>query len=226
MSEYSVDEVRAMARGVLHASVIDKEVSAMLNAYADLREQIERAREGVSSIVNEWRVLARVNGSEFSRDAYTYCADMLESFQSIAHLLPSVRGVAEVRCEVCDGTGEVVASDGEWRGECRACKYRSKPSPPAQAAQVDLARPWPKFVQDECLEVLRNMDTELSATGRVSNRIQQLINTIAGMPTAEPVAQGEAVDSGLNIDGTPRYERIAAPPSNSPTTCAIGENGK
>lgn len=50
-----------------------------------------------------------------------------------------------------------------------------------QAARVPA---WPKFVQDECLQVLRNMDTELGATGRKSARIERLINAIAGMPAA------------------------------------------
>jgi hypothetical protein len=59
---------------------------------------------------------------------------------------------------------------------------------PAQA--VETVRAWPKFVQDECLEVLRNMDTELGATGRKSARIERLINAIAGMPA-------QAVDAYL-----------------------------
>lgn len=65
--------------------------------------------------------------------------------------------------------------------ECiRLCESTLAMSQPGQA--METVRPWPKFVQDECLEVLRNMDTELSARGRKSARIERLINAIAGMP--------------------------------------------
>lgn len=61
-----------------------------------------------------------------------------------------------------------------------AWKARARLDQSVQTAET--VRPWPKFVQDECLEVLRNMDTELSAMGRKSARIERLINAIAGMP--------------------------------------------
>lgn len=45
---------------------------------------------------------------------------------------------------------------------------------------------WPEWVKSETLEVLRNVDTELRATGRHSGRIERLINLLAGIPTTQP----------------------------------------
>jgi hypothetical protein len=87
MSEYSVEEVRAV---VVNAAVGNK-VGAMLTAYADLLEQIERAREGVSDaeIMAEW---FKADGSVHGPNVETVTmpqAKYLAFRRSVAHLLPS-----------------------------------------------------------------------------------------------------------------------------------------
>ena len=62
-------------------------------------------------------------------------------------------------------------------------KYRRMLATPAPAVGV------PSWVRDECLEVLRNVDTQFRATGQPSARVERLINMIAGLPVAPAVGQ-------------------------------------
>lgn len=68
---------------------------------------------------------------------------------------------------------------------------------------------WPASVRDEALEVLRNVDTQLSATGQASARIERLINVLAGMkttapqPASAPVGVEEALRRLVEIEDGP-----------------------
>lgn len=71
---------------------------------------------------------------------------------------------------------------GDWTDEGRR-EYAEEYA--TEAVIAALRQPsidaWPKWVHDECLEVLRNIDTQFRATGQPSARLQRLIDLIAGM---------------------------------------------
>jgi hypothetical protein len=83
-----------------------------------------------------------------------------------------------------------------------------KANPPSAGSVASPAvQAWPKWVQDECLTVLRNVDTELRATGRVSSRIEQLINLIAGMKPLAATAAGSA-PVGVDAKDAARWRQL------------------
>jgi hypothetical protein len=87
-------------------------------------------------------------------------------------------------------------SELQWQRE-RRDKHASLRRTARVGLTAALAHPqpdgprFPQFVQDECLAVLRNVDTELRATGRASARIERLINLIAGIKPDGPRAGGK-----------------------------------
>lgn len=96
-------------------------------------------------------------------------------------------------CYRCGGSG--------WRKKCNAldcleygcsgygfCIVNKEEVSAALSAQPrqEVVAAWPAPVRDEALEVLRNVDTQLSATGQASARIERLINVLAGMKTTAP----------------------------------------
>lgn len=97
----------------------------------------------------------------------------------------------------------------DFKGMWNAMSDRVATSPPAQSAQVD---------------ALAIIECELAATApggsmeHAANHacLAYVKNAITNAATAEPVAQGEVVFTGLNTDGTPRYERLAAQPRAVP----------
>jgi hypothetical protein len=84
MSEYSVEEVRQRAATVFGVA------GNMLTTYADLLEQIERAREGVTDEVAKavWNSAAKASPfhNHYSIDSK---ADLKTALHAVVHLLPS-----------------------------------------------------------------------------------------------------------------------------------------
>jgi hypothetical protein len=218
MTEYSVEEVRNSAR------LLDGLSRRMLNDYADLREQIERARDGVTAevcsvLIRSQRPFGEVHPSDYER--------MREALQSIAHLLPSERGGVDegmVDRYLATQSETIHRLDSQWgtcaggsnfvREACKAGLSAALSHPPAQAAQVDAACEWQ--VQTTCC----GMDTGVSYfhTWKEADDFRNAYTSGPGVsehgysalqtspehrrsgvvkrvssPTAEPVAQGEAV---------------------------------
>lgn len=68
---------------------------------------------------------------------------------------------------------------------------------------------WPASVRDEALEVLRNVDAQLGATGQASARVERLINLIAGIPDASaPPSAPVGVET---VDAAAWIEVLALP---------------
>ena len=103
MTEHSVEEVRAHASFLRDCRINtdttrDKQqdkLADMLTAFADLREQIERAREGVtmavaSAVLDAYQSRAPVEAGH-SQDAIRFgkVSSMRAALLSVAHLLPS-----------------------------------------------------------------------------------------------------------------------------------------
>jgi len=139
----------------------------MLTAYADLREQIERAREGASS--SEWPYIDIVKiawAKLCERDCLPeewHEGDMVRALQSVAHLLPS-------------GDRGVVDHIGET-------------NPTAQAAQVD-------GTTARLLRDVRSIyigSERPSGDGCDAETWDRIEAALSAVPTAEPVAQGESI---------------------------------
>jgi hypothetical protein len=96
MTEYSVAEISAHAailrdwRNGFDPGIGNDDAADMLTAYADLREQIERAREGVTDEVVHEAIEAYLV-SDDAAEVPRFDA-MRAALQSVAHLLPSERG--------------------------------------------------------------------------------------------------------------------------------------
>lgn len=71
----------------------------------------------------------------------------------------------------------------------------------ALSPQADKARGevycYPAWAHGECLEVLRNVDTQFRATGQASARIERLINLLAGIA---PQPQGDGFTAADMMD--------------------------
>jgi hypothetical protein len=96
--EYSVEEVRRAAERMDREGYGGK----MLTAYADLREQIELAKDGVTDEVAE---IAYKRNSEALLAGLTSRKAMFRAIQAIAHLMPSraAQVVGEPIARVKDG---------------------------------------------------------------------------------------------------------------------------
>lgn len=184
MSEYSVEEARDRAR-----RVNDGKAEEMLNAYADM---IERAREGVTDEVERVaikaaEVWARENGfvSYMAPTGYIRAA-----LQAVAHLLLSgERGGVEADVfaygapdgrVIPKGTRDTAIRDGgASKSSTDIYTIPLYPRSPAQAARVNCS------LGVGCDEV---GGCYADAHGQPEQ---------CGRTTAEPVAQGEAVDVKL-----------------------------
>jgi hypothetical protein len=138
MSEYSVEEVRAQAASF--ARVFDGPTCTMLTAYADLREQIQRAREGVTDEIVRLAEKALFD----NRLLPTWSDTVRIALQSAAHLLPSgERGGVDESAEVRLGeylksqAGYACLNDQSRRNIANTFLAVAYPThPPAQVAQV------------------------------------------------------------------------------------------
>jgi hypothetical protein len=144
MSEYSVEEVREAA-----SATIGK-VRGMLTACADLLEQIERARDGVTEEVAETIIEAVYGSYEKSGCDYSRTKEVRAALQAVAHLLLSgeragVDGAAPVafrwRDNVRPGLAWFLTDSADYAKQLRLTNDHDVESlfthPPAQAAQVD-----------------------------------------------------------------------------------------
>lgn len=174
MSEYSVEEVRALAKylkegtpnwyresfGDFKSSVhtcdnAPKNAVAMLTAYADLREQIKRSREGVKEyivsraenarvfVLNDRRKYPHIGSQELNHIA------MRSALLAIAHLLPS--GEPPPRPPIivppyvsADDANRLYGDQFgvDWKYEAITADTFRKLHPPAQAAQVACTHKW------------------------------------------------------------------------------------
>lgn len=84
----------------------------------------------------------------------------------------------------------IIEPEGDWvrRKEQLAAHSQSV----QKSGNDDVVPAWPKWVQTECLAVLRNVDTQLRATGRVSARVERLIGLLAGMHAIADTAEEQA----------------------------------
>jgi len=214
MSEYSVKEAREAA-----SATIGK-VRGMLTAYADLLEQIERAREGVSDaeIMAEW---VKADGSVHGPNVETVTmpqAKYLAFRRSVAHLLPSgERGGVDdavplsryIPCECKGGDDERETDYIHGWNSCRSDVIRRVfGTPPAQAAQVDA---W----QIVCDSIRKYQFSDELRRGRMTVDVETLLGEINALrdakPTAEPVAQGEAVARVHSFAGLQIVENADVP---------------
>jgi hypothetical protein len=89
-----------------------------------------------------------------------------------------------------------LAERGDWRKFPAYTQFQYRTVAAPQADQQGSVTAWPRFVLDECLEVLRNVDTQFSATGQASARIARLINLLEGMKPSDQQGaslEGDAV---------------------------------
>jgi len=213
MSEYSVEEVRARFEAWAKPKGLSLDPwpgtekdyyretqtswDAWKAAYADLREQIERAREGVTDevvAIAEKAYDAEINKAntdvsaqcgEASRDLSVDYA-IRAALQSVAHLLPSGErgGVDEDTFvqPVPDHCDRIV-----WRGKYYGLAALAQP---AQVAGVDGFR-WdnfPGWLIDKC-------EGETISEEFLQHQVAEMLkDSRYNETTAEPVALGEAVD--------------------------------
>lgn len=205
MTEYTSAQMRAEAHR--HGD----HVADMLNECADLREQIERAREGVTDAVAN-KACAIYFGSEewfeHTEDAELGLISMRRALQSVAHLLPSERGGAdsELRQLMADKKLYVMhpenvqdelkplyeisygmVLDEKVLFTCQAAH------PPAQAAQVDAE----KYGQQYRCGCFLGFATKRKIPSHCPQHLRDRQGPALPLTTAEPVAQGEAVDGLL-----------------------------
>jgi hypothetical protein len=160
MSEYSVEALRSMAE-LLRATFGRAEeggAANMLDAYADLREQIERAREGVTdemvaayvSAVNDH--LGNMTEAEWQADRLDKHAHLARvariGLTAVVHLLPSgecggVNHIGELLAVIHGDGGHYQAEHGVQKAAkdalLKVIEMMTKiaTNPPAQTAQVD-----------------------------------------------------------------------------------------
>ena len=195
---FTQEEVRADAddlRNAGHPTTAD-----MLTAYATLLEQIERAKAGVTD-----EVVRKVMNAAMQAPIAYAARETRKALQSIAHLLPSERGVVAIGFR-----HRMKGSGPEWSYnyhrapdsfELRECEietiWAGNANPPAQAAQVDADGLIDAY--DEAIRRQRNSGflpeaAQRAASGCVEHNRNRLRKAIITAPTAEPVAQGEAAD--------------------------------
>ena len=186
MSEYSVEEVRAIAN---NPALLGQE-KFCINAYADLLEQIDRAQDGVTDEVAKavWNSAAKASPfhNHYSIDNK---ADLKTALHAVAHLLPS--GELKVEIPVCfylddeDGGREYNTIDqfsGGRRGGVPLFAH-----PPAQASQGDNDLLIQCRAPQNRAETKVLLEMAIDQTTRMNASLEKLHDT------AEPVAQGEAV---------------------------------
>jgi hypothetical protein len=220
MTEYSVGEVRDVANDMQATELpviraAKGKAIQMLTAYADLREQIERAREGVTdemvaayvSAVNEH--LGNMTEAEWQADRLDKHAHLARvariGLTAVVHLLPSERGGVEADAadrlakHLKSKAGYSCLHDDARRAVAR--EFLAVAHQPAQAAQAS-PRCW-------------------DAHG----------NPCCESPIAEPVAHVVCPNCKVSHITTRGYchncnfHADTAPPSTPNTTGAIGENG-
>jgi len=142
MSEYSVEEVREQKNHIKSGNYSKSDllhIQRMLTAYADLREQIELARNGVTDEVVEYAVDAHNHAmvNKYGRkslcdDIYAEPFAMRSAILAVAHLLPSgERGGVEpnfkaekpVSNAAIDALRDVVHVVTQWRESGREPAY-------------------------------------------------------------------------------------------------------
>ena len=142
--EYLVEEVRDMAAEI--SDYGGTQAGLMLNSYADLLEQIERAKDGVTD-----EVVRKVMNAAMQAPIAYAARETRKALQSIAHLLPSgervvVEGIDEVAKECVRDLRKhakqcynlpKLADDLRRLANRIERKMASSAHPPAQAAQVD-----------------------------------------------------------------------------------------
>jgi hypothetical protein len=210
MSEYSVEEAKGMVSMLAVAGDLSHErrtkllgdACKMLTAYANLREQIERAREGVTDEVVELACAEYFGGDswpEYVEEAELCRISMRKTLQSVAHLLPSgERGGVDESAEVRLGeylksqAGYACLNDQSRRNIANTFLAVAYPThPPAQAAQVDsegnaLVPVAPRDASNYCrILSLLGMEEDGDPVAWVERMLS----------TTKPVAQGEAVAS-------------------------------
>jgi soluble cytochrome b562 len=173
MSEYSVEEIRIEA-GIFHELSPTKK---MLTAYADLREQIERAREGVTDAVVQKFIgaFARNKGLRllFKEDL----EDCRAALQAVAHLLPSGE-----RKE-----GDATKGRIDFTGMWNAMSDQVTANQPARAAQVE-HDPTLKY-EAALAELIEAVDPAIESGDILADAHAA---ALVALQHREPVAQGEA----------------------------------
>lgn len=101
--------------------------------------------------------------------------------ERIQDLTGPASGGEAVRCEYCDGTGDVHSLDGEWRGTCTECdagKGIAKPHPPTDpvAGVGDrlerLAKKWERVADEQGVVTFTGAEHRLFA-----NELRAIIGT-------------------------------------------------
>jgi len=87
--EYSVEEVRDMAAEI--SDYGGTQAGLMLNSYADLLEQIERAKDGVTD-----EVVRKVMNAAMQAPIAYAARETRKALQAVAHLLPSDEQCPEI----------------------------------------------------------------------------------------------------------------------------------
>lgn len=104
------------------ADLIDEGVAA-LSAMTDL---LEEARDTIAKLLIKIRRDAPDSAGRLLGYADQVVARVDAALDSPLSAQAAPKVLDEQRCEYCDGTGDVHSIDGQWRGECTACKPEAK----------------------------------------------------------------------------------------------------